>query len=410
MTNLVTSLLQVPVAYKALVLPLLLGEANFTSERLNLPIAGVIQTQQLTSVFIARPDYGVAGHVQTRDFVFNFMQGSLYSVARLDVFRGPEPLGEIYRRFQRRTNLLDSRGAYLLATQWLAALDVDVTALELRHEPSITQWKLLKPYEAGEILEPGAKSNNLRETLLPVFEIRWGTNGLKPGITAPVEVGVLGTTKELLFLRLKPPTFSRRPPIPLPPQAKELVPSPPPPPVTGSKSPWRRPAWAPPEELESAAQAEAQALWMRDLLGQSTIEILHDPERAEICTIKLKPAAHQSSTRLEDYAITSDWKAISPGHAAIWGNRFSQLNSYRWYAFPFSPEYIARFQFHRGSRVVTVQVDFLEGYLHIYGEKGISPPLCFGGQSRELLSWFLTQFPDDPGLRARGDNAIPPVR
>ncbi|MCC6820202.1 MAG: hypothetical protein IT579_05665 [Verrucomicrobia subdivision 3 bacterium] len=215
------------MAYKQVVARQMLAEVNFYVERLNLPESRPIKN---TSVRVAPPGRGL-GAVETRDFLYSFLgsdrkpitnehgadwfleHGKLAYIIRKEPFElithelgnDPSVLTEKLASLRSRIN---TNQAYQLATQWLAAVDVDITALEKRYPPMVAQqfayvgpitWKL------GEEPPP-----NTPRKLLPVFDVTWGGAAES---SPPVWVEIFGATKELIHLRMEDTRYSKRSPI-----------------------------------------------------------------------------------------------------------------------------------------------------------------------------------------------------
>jgi hypothetical protein len=105
-------------------------------------------------------------------------------------------------RLVGQPSLIDTNGAYQLATQWLTAVGVDVSALEKQFPHSVNQL---------QYLARGATNT----VLLPLYYVGLGTNvspKLMPsGFDPAVEVEILGITKELQDLEINDFSFSHRP-------------------------------------------------------------------------------------------------------------------------------------------------------------------------------------------------------
>lgn len=143
---------------------------------------------------------GVGGGIETINFQFEFTQGRLREIMRLDA-----PQTEYYaRRLDEligKPSLIDTNGAYQLATQWLSAVNIDVTALEK---------------QSGSLIKGGHTVNQLHylargatnAVALPLFYVDFGsqhfpaTNNLKAIDEPLVSVEILGTTKELQELTI----------------------------------------------------------------------------------------------------------------------------------------------------------------------------------------------------------------
>ena len=241
--------------YKATMLQQMLAEANRASDRLQLPMRRPIQKDDLADLFIPFPWYcvvhetnapyfpvtvfgrdicdtnipielrlhalkfGVDGRIDTTNFEFGFMEGKLTHVMRLS-----DPMTEYYAhdldKLVGQPSLIDTNGAYQLATQWLAAVDVDMTALNK------LKWTVNQLHYKTR----GATNY----VTLPLYYVDFGSKhhaafgNLKAYDEPLVSVEVLGTTKELQEILIKEPAFSRRPQLLLT-NALDLVRTPNPP-------------------------------------------------------------------------------------------------------------------------------------------------------------------------------------
>ncbi len=225
------------LVWRAAMIQRMVQEANYFADRLKLPTKLPIEVTDIQVDHIpspsfcvlqqARPSYypntifgthiydtnipreqrlralkiGLSGQITTTNFKFAFAQGRLRQVVRLS-----EPDVEYYSRnldkLVGQLSLIDTNGAYKLATQWLATVGVDVPALERQFGHSVNQL----------LYSPRGATNAV---LLPLYYVGFGTNNSpkwKPASYDPaVEVEILGTTKELQDLEINDTSFSRRP-------------------------------------------------------------------------------------------------------------------------------------------------------------------------------------------------------
>lgn len=98
----------------------------------------------------------------------------------------------------RKKSLIDTNGAYRLATNWLAALEVDVPRLEREHRSTTTQFKWMNTAP------------------VPLFEVTWDNGGkrLSNGQLSSIpsiSVLISGDTGELIHLRQDDDSYSKRP-------------------------------------------------------------------------------------------------------------------------------------------------------------------------------------------------------
>jgi hypothetical protein len=227
------------IAYRATVMQKMLQEANYFSDRLNLPISRPIQITDIQYPFIALPwfsvvrdesttpwaiispfgtnifdsrisreqrlkalEIGAMGTIETTNFEFMFYNGKLWQVMRLSEHH-VEYYAHDFDKLLGKPSLIDTNGAYQLATQWLAAVDVDMTRLDK------LKWTLNQLH----YLARGATNY----VTLPLYYVDFGSkhyaasNNLKAFDEPLVSVEILGATKELQDLIIYDRTLSRRP-------------------------------------------------------------------------------------------------------------------------------------------------------------------------------------------------------
>ena len=190
-------LLYISLAYKYVMLTLMLAEVNQSVGKLEIPGWQPITFAQVESYNISQPRIRAGGSLDTTNGVFGFGEN------KLQFMQWPEPnsdlpLRERQMRWSKLHSLVDSNGAHQLATDWLTTLEVDVAALEKQHPVSVLQQFF---YPNGEI--------NMPPVLLPRFEVRWGKNPSLPAVW----VSIYGPTKSPLFIRQEDGSFIRRPEV-----------------------------------------------------------------------------------------------------------------------------------------------------------------------------------------------------
>jgi hypothetical protein len=208
------------LAYRSAVIPRMLTEANLFAEQLKLPIPHPIQINDIKDVYVSPPwisgidqelkntnivspiariyaaKVTIGGAIQITNFVFSFDKGKLCYACRMK--NGENALSGS-SRLEAMPSLIDNAQAYQLATQWLTAVSVDVPTLEKKYKLSFYQWFIWSSPE---------KTN---KNMLPIFDVKWGEGQmpLEDGLAA--KVTILGTTKELMELRIGDEALSRRP-------------------------------------------------------------------------------------------------------------------------------------------------------------------------------------------------------
>ncbi len=225
------------LAYRAAAMQKMLQEANYFADRLKLPTPHPIQVNDIRNPWIVQPWFGLiqdsngpitsfgsniydsklpregrlrslqlaaGGTIETTNFFFSFYDGGkIREVQRID-----EHLMERYaHRLDEligKPSLINEAQAHELATQWLAAVDVDVAALGKQ------KWTVNQLH----YLARGATNY----VTLPLYYVNFGsihyTNGpenVKEFDEPMVEVEILGTTKELQDITINDLSFSRRP-------------------------------------------------------------------------------------------------------------------------------------------------------------------------------------------------------
>jgi hypothetical protein len=232
----VTNVNHAGLGWPAAVIPQMLAEANWVTHRLKLPTSYPIQMTDIKDNFIGAPWFrvlhgtnrfpdtifgahifdsniprearisalkiGIGGRFATTNFDFGFESGKLCRITRMS-----EPDVEYYAhdldKLVGQPSLIDTNGAYQLATQWLAAVDVDMAALN----------KLKWTVNQLHYLARGATNY----ATLPLYYVDFGNihhpaSGNLHAFDKPlISVEILGTTKEPQNLMINDFSLSRRP-------------------------------------------------------------------------------------------------------------------------------------------------------------------------------------------------------
>jgi hypothetical protein len=232
------------LAYRAAVIQKMLGEANYFADRLRLPPPHPIRMTDIKMEYTrvasmwdgviraTSPPYdpisvfgsniynsnipretrlralkiGADGSIETSNFVFIFHgPGRIREVMRITE-HGLERYARNLDQLVGKPSLITEAQAHELATQWLAAVDVDVVALDKQ------KWVI----HQLRYLAKGASN----AVALPLYHVDFGSIHYHFGTNAPnmqdfdepmVRVEILGTTKELQDITINDSTFSRRP-------------------------------------------------------------------------------------------------------------------------------------------------------------------------------------------------------
>lgn len=145
---------------------------------------------------------GLNGIFETTNFQFIFVSGKLREIMRLS-----SPQVERYARnldeLVGKPSLIDTNGAYQLATQWLAAADMNMTALN--QQKCVVHQLSYLPLRATNAV------------VLPLYYVDYdnihhaASGNLNSLENTLVSVEILGTTKELQDLLINDLSLSRRP-------------------------------------------------------------------------------------------------------------------------------------------------------------------------------------------------------
>lgn len=200
-----TNILQSSMLYRDQALERMAQEASWFCKNLHLSNAVPIQPHDILPEFYIRPPRtGFGGIFRTTNYLFRFS-------TRLDgIYRRDkqEERFDLYPIWARTPSLIDSNGAYQLATQWLSAIAVDVPVLQKKYPPKFYQWF----YWGREAGVPDSEWNQHRPTtnkvMMPIYDVYWGEQG-----TPAIKVTVFGPTKELMVFEMYDPSLSLRPPI-----------------------------------------------------------------------------------------------------------------------------------------------------------------------------------------------------
>lgn len=177
-------------AYNYVITWVLLAEASLCSYQLQLPIAQPITQNDIVYKFVVRPANmcpdGAGARIDAGGYFFSF--GTRYRyIIKLNPFPGGTQAEE-NELLSREKSLIDDTGAYLIASNWLEAIQVDVPALEKAHHHRVRQ-----------------RTDNIHG-LLPVFNVQWGEGDI-PMVQAVVD----GRDKSMVSIRQEDTSFSKRP-------------------------------------------------------------------------------------------------------------------------------------------------------------------------------------------------------
>lgn len=172
-----------PLAYKFVVVAVMLAEINHCASRLHLPIDLPIQKSDIRRALVDNPyiriqaqnlpiEDGFGGVIDTDHYSFSFppglsfdpKPGKLRFITRLDngyqaystsKYQGDLATADFLPQLAGIHLLLNTNSAYQLATNWLADMDVDVQRLN-KEQP----WTVQQEHWGDEAL--------------PIFDVIWG--------------------------------------------------------------------------------------------------------------------------------------------------------------------------------------------------------------------------------------------
>jgi hypothetical protein len=227
------------LAYRVAVTQKILGEANFFASRLKLPTPHPIQITDIRQFEVSSPwssvihetnelhypissfgsniynsniprdarlralEIGANGSIETSNFVFYFDRGKIREVMRITQ-HNLERYARDLDQLVGKPSLINEAQAHELATEWLAAVDVETAALA-KEKWAVHQLRYLAEGATDAVT-------------LPLYYVDFGsihyTNGPenhKEFDEPRVHVEILGTTKELQDITINDGPLLRRP-------------------------------------------------------------------------------------------------------------------------------------------------------------------------------------------------------
>ena len=180
-------------AYKFVAMTFMLTEANFFCSKTGLSPGHWFtdaDVRQGSHVGPFNPkDFG--GSILTEQCLFGFGWGHLANFRKRGFMpqNSDQAIRERNLELATFSSLIDTNGAYGLATNWLAALGVDLATLEKKYRLNFIQWRHYPEGIGGKVI------------MLPVYTVEWRGFILRSQPkreSAVVSVTVFGATKELV--------------------------------------------------------------------------------------------------------------------------------------------------------------------------------------------------------------------
>lgn len=188
------------LAYKYVMVCLMLAEINFTASRLNFGQHFPVEMHDLVYVFVETHDKrSEQGCIYTSQYCFCFSENG-----RLRFIEMSHPFGDMHiaerdDMLLKQKSIIDKAEAYRMATNWLTLMTVDVPKLEAENRPNIVHEGCVSRVKRGQM------------DLLPLFEITWGKGMYGDESVPHVLVEIDGRNKGLIRIRLEDESVSQRP-------------------------------------------------------------------------------------------------------------------------------------------------------------------------------------------------------
>jgi len=154
-------------AYEKEALRLVIEDANRIAQELRLPEKLPITESNLLETFIGHPRFDLfepgscIGNITTSNYVYAPYSGKGISLVRTHLER---EYGQLEAKYHWRLSRMDTNAAYQLATQWMAAVSMDVKALNRCPHIEINPW-----------MPEGAKGY-----FVPLYRINWQVKAVPP--------------------------------------------------------------------------------------------------------------------------------------------------------------------------------------------------------------------------------------
>lgn len=184
--------------YQHAALNRIIQEANDVANELqlteNLPITESNIVQAFVDPFGFAYVQQMIGNISTTNYTYSLSIGNKFSF--LDDMHQNEEWNNYKKSFTWPISRMDTNEAYQLATQWLAAISMDVKGLNR---------------DCQLFVEPDPSFQSPPGKFVPVYFVDWKRPDLQMGATA--QVRVFTPTKRLLGLRVEDPRYILRKPV-----------------------------------------------------------------------------------------------------------------------------------------------------------------------------------------------------
>jgi len=356
LTN-VIAYLHTTLAYQSAAMQLMAGQANLAAQQLHLnePVPIVVPANT-NDWRLAMPPDGVTGILTTSNNIYRFSAGKLLSVQRKVQRHGTA------EATAPSASLIDTNGAYQLARQYLAAISVDVPALENQYPHTITQLGARPPVRRRSNATNTVPAHADAPAAAPTFRISWGgaenSAHAAPGNKTQVIMDILGSTKQCTGLRIENPDWLKTPPLRVT-NAAALLGTPPPP----------------------------QHFVEQFLGGRAAYETVAKPDR--VVASLLKAQGDDPNNKTESVPVMAN-----PGTAALLSQTLTDFNSYDWLTDKCGlPDYGVRLRFAKGAD--TVEILWAADCDHLQATfNGVAAEKRLRSRPREIGSGIQSHFSD----------------
>ena len=303
------------------------------------------------------PPMGVTGSILTSNYWFYFNRGHLARFAeryQVDGSTNQPTLDEL----TRIPSLVDTNGAHQLATQWLAALSIDVTKLESKYPFHV--WQV-------QVRDKSAPEGERRFLPTPVFRFGWGDSpNQRPHSCDPVYLELRGDEKRLRGLHINDQSFFTSPPMVLTNSSELLGPLPSP------------------------------RHFVEELVGgKDAYETIFHPERVEAWLLTSFADEDSRENKPRTKAIQ-----LSPAQVKSFYDPLLGFDSYQWTATKMClPDFGLKLCFTRGKKTVEFRLCYECDILEVtFGGKTKSENFDFA--HNRLVKAIQSIFPKDKKVQA----------
>lgn len=146
--------MQIPLAYKFVVITAMMSQVNYYAPRLHLPIDVPIKEQDIRSLIAAPPPshngrYGARLQVKNYSFTFTERSFSIFNLAEdglqsfgIPTMKPRESSKDLLERASKMKYTVSTNDTYRMATNWLVALDIDLAKLEKVNPPCVNKYPI----------------------------------------------------------------------------------------------------------------------------------------------------------------------------------------------------------------------------------------------------------------------------